>query len=111
MARLRSGDTAEAVAKARRAYALAPASAAVSQAYGMALAAEGKQRRAALSLLTKARAIGGEAPALSKMGGSDWAAATGKADAALTWEGLRAQLAAQGLKLRHLRGSTWSKQP
>src|SRR4051812_28668310 len=45
--------------------------------------------------------------------GSSWsqAAATGKADAALTWEGLRAQLAGQGLKLRHLRGSTWSKHP
>jgi len=45
--------------------------------------------------------------------GAQWtqAAATGKADAALAWEGLRHQLAGQGLKLKYLIGSTWSKQP
>lgn len=45
--------------------------------------------------------------------GASWmqAAATGKADAALAWEGLRAQLAGQGLKLKYLIGSTWSKHP
>ncbi len=45
--------------------------------------------------------------------GASWtqAAATGMADAALAWEGLRHQLAGQGLKLKYLRGSTWSKFP
>jgi NitT/TauT family transport system substrate-binding protein len=45
--------------------------------------------------------------------GAQWtqAVSTGKADAALTWEGLRAQLKGQGLKLRHLIGTTWSKHP
>jgi NitT/TauT family transport system substrate-binding protein len=45
--------------------------------------------------------------------GAQWtqAAATGKADAALAWEGLRAQLAGQGLKLKYLIGTTWSKHP
>ena len=45
--------------------------------------------------------------------GASWtqAAATGKADAALAWEGLRHQLAGQGLKLRYLIGTTWSKFP
>jgi NitT/TauT family transport system substrate-binding protein len=45
--------------------------------------------------------------------GPQWtqAAATGKADAALAWEGLRHQLAGQGLKLKYLIGSTWSKHP
>ena len=45
--------------------------------------------------------------------GAQWtqAAATGKADAALAWEGLRHQLAGQGLKLRYLIGTTWSKYP
>jgi NitT/TauT family transport system substrate-binding protein len=45
--------------------------------------------------------------------GSSWtqAAATGKADAALAWEGLRHQLAGQGLKLKYLIGTTWSKFP
>jgi NitT/TauT family transport system substrate-binding protein len=45
--------------------------------------------------------------------GSSWsqAVAAGKADAALTWEGVRAELAAQGLELRHLRGTSWSKHP
>ena len=45
--------------------------------------------------------------------GASWmqAAATGKADAALAWEGLRHQLAGQGLKLKYLIGSTWSKHP
>jgi NitT/TauT family transport system substrate-binding protein len=45
--------------------------------------------------------------------GAQWtqAAATGKADAALAWEGLRAQLAGQGLKLKYLIGNTWSKHP
>ncbi len=45
--------------------------------------------------------------------GTQWtqAAATGKADAALAWEGLRAQLAGQGLKLKYLIGTTWSKHP
>lgn len=45
--------------------------------------------------------------------GTQWtqAAATGKADAALAWEGLRAQLAGQGLKLKYLIGNTWSKHP
>jgi NitT/TauT family transport system substrate-binding protein len=45
--------------------------------------------------------------------GAQWtqAASTGKADVALAWEGLRHQLAGQGLKLKYLIGSTWSKQP
>lgn len=45
--------------------------------------------------------------------GAQWtqAVSTGKADAALTWEGLRAQLKGQGLKLKHLIGTTWSKHP
>jgi NitT/TauT family transport system substrate-binding protein len=45
--------------------------------------------------------------------GSSWtqAAATGKADAALAWEGLRHQLAGQGLKLKYLIGTDFSKQP
>jgi NitT/TauT family transport system substrate-binding protein len=45
--------------------------------------------------------------------GASWtqAAATGKADAALAWEGLRHQLAGQGLKLKYLIGTTWSKFP
>jgi len=45
--------------------------------------------------------------------GASWtqAAATGKADAALAWEGLRHQLAGQGLKLKYLIGTKWSKFP
>jgi NitT/TauT family transport system substrate-binding protein len=45
--------------------------------------------------------------------GSEWiqAAASGKADAALAWEGLRNQWLGQGLQLDYLIGSTWSKQP
>jgi NitT/TauT family transport system substrate-binding protein len=45
--------------------------------------------------------------------GAQWtqAVSTGKADVALAWEGLRHQLAGQGLKLRYLIGSTWSHQP
>jgi NitT/TauT family transport system substrate-binding protein len=45
--------------------------------------------------------------------GAQWtqAVSTGKADVALAWEGLRHQLAGQGLKLKYLIGSTWSKQP
>jgi NitT/TauT family transport system substrate-binding protein len=45
--------------------------------------------------------------------GASWtqAAATGKADAALAWEGLRHQLAGQGLHLKYLIGTTWSKFP
>jgi NitT/TauT family transport system substrate-binding protein len=45
--------------------------------------------------------------------GAQWiqAAATKKADAALAWEGLRHQWLGQGLKLKFLIGSTWSKQP
>jgi NitT/TauT family transport system substrate-binding protein len=45
--------------------------------------------------------------------GPEWiqAAATGKADVALAWEGLRNQWLGQGLKLDFLIGSTWSKHP
>lgn len=45
--------------------------------------------------------------------GSEWiqAVASGKADAALAWEGLRNQWLGQGLQLDYLIGSTWSKQP
>jgi NitT/TauT family transport system substrate-binding protein len=45
--------------------------------------------------------------------GASWmqAVATGKADAGLAWEGLRAQLAGQGLKLKYLIGTNWSKHP
>jgi NitT/TauT family transport system substrate-binding protein len=45
--------------------------------------------------------------------GAQWtqAAATGKADVALAWEGLRHQLAGQGLKLKYLIGTNWSKYP
>lgn len=45
--------------------------------------------------------------------GPEWiqAAATGKADVALAWEGLRNQWLGQGLQLDFLIGSTWSKHP
>lgn len=45
--------------------------------------------------------------------GAQWGQATalGQADAALTWEGLRAQWSAQGLKLKYLVGQDWSKHP
>ncbi len=45
--------------------------------------------------------------------GNDWAQATesGQADAGLAWEGLRAQWAGQGLKLKYLIGTSFSKQP
>ena len=45
--------------------------------------------------------------------GNQWAQATesGQADAGLAWEGLRAQWAGQGLKLKYLIGTTFSKQP
>jgi len=45
--------------------------------------------------------------------GNSWtqAASSGQADAALAWEGLRAQLAGQGLKLKYLIGTKWSKHP
>lgn len=45
--------------------------------------------------------------------GQQWvqAAATHKADAALAWEGLRHQWLGQGLKLKFLIGTTWSKFP
>ena len=45
--------------------------------------------------------------------GDQWgqAVALGKADAALTWEGLRAQWDAQGLGLRYLIGQDFSKMP
>jgi|SoiMethySBSTD1v2_1073268.scaffolds.fasta_scaffold94624_2 NitT/TauT family transport system substrate-binding protein len=45
--------------------------------------------------------------------GPQWtqAASEHKADAALAWEGLRAQLKGQGLKLKYLIGTTWSKFP
>jgi NitT/TauT family transport system substrate-binding protein len=45
--------------------------------------------------------------------GPQWGQVTAlhKADAALSWEGLRAQWQAQGLKLRYLIGQQFSKQP
>jgi len=45
--------------------------------------------------------------------GNQWAQATesGQADAGLAWEGLRAQWAGQGLKLKYLIGTSFSKQP
>lgn len=45
--------------------------------------------------------------------GAQWgqAVALGQADAALSWEGLRAQWNAQGLRLKYLIGSEWSKHP
>jgi NitT/TauT family transport system substrate-binding protein len=45
--------------------------------------------------------------------GNQWAQATesGQADAGLAWEGLRAQWAGQGLKLKYLIGTKFSKQP
>ena len=45
--------------------------------------------------------------------GNQWAQATesGRADAGLAWEGLRAQWAGQGLKLKYLIGTKFSKQP
>jgi NitT/TauT family transport system substrate-binding protein len=45
--------------------------------------------------------------------GPQWGQVTSlkKADAALTWEGLRAQWDAQGMKLRYLIGQDFSKQP
>ena len=45
--------------------------------------------------------------------GNQWAQSVenGQADAGLSWEGLRAQWAGQGLKLKYLIGTTFSKQP
>ena len=45
--------------------------------------------------------------------GNQWAQSTesGQADAGLAWEGLRAQWAGQGLKLKYLIGTKFSKQP
>lgn len=45
--------------------------------------------------------------------GNQWgqAAESGQADAALAWEGLRAQWTGQGLKLKYLVGQKFSKQP
>ena len=45
--------------------------------------------------------------------GTEWAQVTaeGRADAALTWEGLRAQWIGQGLKLKFLLGSQFSRGP
>jgi NitT/TauT family transport system substrate-binding protein len=45
--------------------------------------------------------------------GNQWAQSTesGQADAGLAWEGLRAQWAGQGLKLKYLIGTQFSKQP
>ena len=45
--------------------------------------------------------------------GSEWnlLVAQGKADAGLVWEGLRAQLMGQGLKLKYLLGSSFSEGP
>jgi NitT/TauT family transport system substrate-binding protein len=45
--------------------------------------------------------------------GNQWAQSTesGQADAGLAWEGLRAQWAGQGLKLKYLIGTEFSKQP
>jgi NitT/TauT family transport system substrate-binding protein len=45
--------------------------------------------------------------------GNQWAQAveSGQADAGLAWEGLRAQWAGQGLKLKYLIGTSFSKQP
>jgi NitT/TauT family transport system substrate-binding protein len=45
--------------------------------------------------------------------GNQWAQSveSGQADAGLAWEGLRAQWAGQGLKLKYLIGTTFSKQP
>lgn len=45
--------------------------------------------------------------------GNQWAqaAANGEVDAALSWEGLRAQWAGQGLKLKYLIGTKFSKEP
>ena len=45
--------------------------------------------------------------------GAQWgqAVALGQADAALSWEGLRAQWNAQGLRLKYLIGHEWSKHP
>ena len=66
LAQLRAGESDAALATARRAYSLAPGSAAVSQAYGMVLAADRRTARAARILLTKARAIGGDNPLLAQ---------------------------------------------
>jgi NitT/TauT family transport system substrate-binding protein len=45
--------------------------------------------------------------------GAEWAQATerGQADACLTWEGLRAQWAFEGIKLKYLLGTKFSTQP
>src|SRR4029077_20871147 len=45
--------------------------------------------------------------------GAQWtqAPSPGQVDAALAWEGLRHQLAGQGLKLKYLIGTKWSKFP
>lgn len=66
LAELRSGDTTAALASARRAYRLQPRSGVAAQALGMALAARGSERKAALALLDKARAMGGPNPLLNE---------------------------------------------
>lgn len=66
LAQLRTGDAVGAERSARRAYRLQRASPLTAQAWGMSLAALGRDRRAAAALLAKAQAIGGDNPLLAE---------------------------------------------
>lgn len=66
LAQLRGGDPAAALATARQAHALQPASAVAAQALGMALAFAGEEPAQAAALLDKAQAIGGANPLLAE---------------------------------------------
>ncbi len=63
-AQWREGDAAAAIITSHAAYELQRSSAAATQAYALSLVAEGKQPQMAKAMLDKARAIGGDNPAL-----------------------------------------------
>jgi predicted Zn-dependent protease len=66
LAQLRTGDAKAAEGSAHRAYLLQRASPLTTQAWGMSLAAQGKDKPAATALLAKAKEIGGDNPLLAE---------------------------------------------
>ena len=66
LAQLRAGDAAAAELSARRAYGLQRSSPLAAQAWGLSLAALGKDRAGAAALLRKAQAIDGDNPLLAE---------------------------------------------
>lgn len=66
LAQLRTGDAKAAELSARRAYRLQRSSAFTAQAWGLSLAALGKDQADAAALLTKAQAIGGDTALLAE---------------------------------------------